>query len=29
MGLVTWQEIGAALPAKVQRFLEEKYGIGA
>ncbi|HEX4310181.1 MAG TPA: hypothetical protein VHZ25_09140 [Acidobacteriaceae bacterium] len=28
MGLVTWQEIGAALPAKVQRFLQEKYGIG-
>ena len=28
MGLVTWQEIGAALPAKVRSFLEEKYGIG-
>jgi hypothetical protein len=27
LGLVTWQEIGARLPARVQRFLEEKYGI--
>lgn len=27
LGLVTWQEIAAALPARVQRFLEEKYGI--
>jgi hypothetical protein len=28
LGLVTWQEIGVLLPARVQRFLEEKYGIG-
>jgi len=28
LGLVTWQEMATALPAKVQRFLEEKYGIG-
>jgi hypothetical protein len=27
LGLVTWQEIALALPARVQRFLEEKYGI--
>jgi len=27
LGLVTWQEIAALLPARVQRFLEEKYGI--
>jgi hypothetical protein len=28
MGLVTWQEMGAELPAKVRRFLQGKYGIG-
>jgi hypothetical protein len=27
LGLVTWQEIAAVLPARVQRFLGEKYGI--
>lgn len=27
LGLVTWQEIAAALPARVQKFLAEKYGI--
>jgi len=27
LGLVTWQEIGAMLPASVQKFLAEKYGI--
>lgn len=27
LGLVTWQEIAAVLPERVQRFLEEKYGI--
>lgn len=27
MGLVTWQELAAVLPARVQTFLEEKYGI--
>jgi hypothetical protein len=27
LGLVTWQEIAAGLPARVQRFLVEKYGI--
>jgi hypothetical protein len=27
LGLVTWQEIAAVLPGRVQRFLEEKYGI--
>jgi hypothetical protein len=28
MGLLTWQELGVALPGRVRRFLEEKYGIG-
>ena len=28
LGLVTWQELGVALPGRVRRFLEEKYGIG-
>jgi len=27
LGLVTWQEIAAVLPARVQRFLADKYGI--
>lgn len=27
LGLVTWQEIGAASPERLRRFLEEKYGI--
>ncbi len=27
LGLVTWQEIAALLPARVQRFIEAKYGI--
>ena len=29
LGLATWQEIAAVLPVRVQRFLEEKYGIVA
>ena len=29
LGLVTWQEIAAVLPVRVQRFLEDKYGIAA
>ncbi|HUB20238.1 MAG TPA: hypothetical protein VL990_16470 [Acidobacteriaceae bacterium] len=28
LGLLTWQELAWALPARVQRFLQEKYGIG-
>jgi hypothetical protein len=28
LGLVTWQEIAATLPAKLRHFLEQKYGIG-
>ncbi|HEX3661743.1 MAG TPA: hypothetical protein VHU89_09945 [Acidobacteriaceae bacterium] len=28
LGLLTWQEIAATLPARLQQFLEEKYGIG-
>lgn len=27
LGLLTWQEIAATLPARLQRFLDEKYGI--
>ncbi|HZZ37845.1 MAG TPA: hypothetical protein VFE06_01860 [Acidobacteriaceae bacterium] len=27
LGLLTWQEIAATLPARLQRFLSEKYGI--
>lgn len=27
LGLLTWQEIAATLPARLQQFLEEKYGI--
>lgn len=27
LGLITWQEIAATLPVRVQQFLEEKYGI--
>jgi hypothetical protein len=29
LGLLTWQELGVALPGRVRRFLEEKYGIVA
>jgi hypothetical protein len=29
LSVVTWQEISAATPLKVQRFLLEKYGISA
>lgn len=29
LGLVTWQELATVLPVRVQRFLEEKYGIAA
>ncbi len=29
LGLITWQEISAAAPERVRRFLEEKYGICA
>jgi hypothetical protein len=28
LGLLTWQEIRAAMPERMRRFLEEKYGIG-
>jgi len=28
LALMTWQELGVALPERVRRFLEEKYGIG-
>jgi hypothetical protein len=28
LGLLTWQELAVALPKQMQRFLEEKYGIG-
>jgi hypothetical protein len=27
LGLLTWQEVAATLPARLQQFLEEKYGI--
>ncbi len=27
LGLLTWQEIAATLPARLQQFLDEKYGI--
>jgi hypothetical protein len=27
--MLTWQELAAALPAELQRFLVEKYGIAA
>jgi hypothetical protein len=27
LGILTWQEIGATLPQKVRKFLDEKYGI--
>lgn len=27
LGLLTWQEIASTLPARLQRFLDEKYGI--